>query len=256
MKRHFLIVLAILFGILPIRLRAQETASQDIVSLFEQANALYAANEYAEAAALYEQCVPAGGAQAYYNLGNARFKQGALAQSILAYERCLRLQPNHKDARYNLQIAQSRITDNLTDNTSFFVAVWARSIRNLCTEHTWVILSIALFILALAGLLLFALSSQVWLRKTSFHTAWVALLISIIALGNASSLHERDTERAEAIITQGILNAKSSPDQSGTELFTLHEGTKVTITETLGDWCNIRVGNNEGWVQLTHLERI
>ena len=69
-------------------------------------------------------------------------------------------------------------------------------------------------------------------------------------------LYDKDTERAEAIITQGIVNAKSSPDRSGTDLFTIHEGTKVVITETIGDWCCIHVGNNIGWMQLAHLERI
>ena len=153
-------------------------------------------------------------------------------------------------------MAQSRIVDNLTDNSSFFVAKWAEAIRNLLTEQAWLYMSILLFVLTLSGALLFALSGRVWLRKTAFHTAWIALLVSIVSICNAGSLHRRDTQRAEAVITQGILNAKSSPDKSGTELFTLHEGTKVSITEVLGEWCNIRVGNNEGWVQLAHLERI
>lgn len=73
---------------------------------------------------------------------------------------------------------------------------------------------------------------------------------------NAGSLHRRDTLREEAIITQGVVNAKSSPDRSGTDLFTLHEGTKVDIRESLGEWCNIRVGNNQGWIRLSTLERI
>ena len=84
----------------------------------------------------------------------------------------------------------------------------------------------------------------------------LALLLSVVSGIDALSLHRRDTERAEAIITQGITNAKSSPDRSGTDLFTLHEGTKVEISETLGEWCKIRVGNNEGWISLQHLERI
>ena len=94
------------------------------------------------------------------------------------------------------------------------------------------------------------------MRKTSFSTGLVALVISIVACANAGSLHKRDTLRAEAIITQGVVNAKSSPDRSGTELFTIHEGTKVFITETIGDWACIHVGNNIGWMQLSHLERI
>ena len=223
---------------------------------FDLANAAYADGRYEEAAAGYEALLAESpNATLYYNLGNARFKQGELAQAILNYERALRLNPNHKDAKYNLAFAQSRITDNIVEQ-DFFLSVWVRAVRNSLSEHTWWILSIGLFLAALIGLSLFLLGRETWLRKTAFHIAWIALLFSLTSGLNATSLHKRDTLRNEAIITQGIVNAKSSPDRSGTDLFTLHEGTKVTIRETLGEWANIRVGNNEGWIKQQNMERI
>ena len=236
-------------------------------TLFAQANEQYAAGQYAEAAENYETCLNQqtddgnsltddSRAEVLYNLGNARFKQGELAQAILAYERSLRLNPRNKDARYNLEFARSRIIDDISDNRTFFFSSWARNLRDRLTENTWFILSVALFVIMLAALVVFALARVLWVRKAGFHTAWIALLLSVVSGIDALSLHQRDTERAEAIITQGITNAKSSPDRSGTDLFTLHEGTKVEISETLGEWCNIRVGNNEGWISLQHLERI
>lgn len=225
--------------------------------LFSQANAQYAEGNYAEAAAQYEQVITEQpSAEAYYNLGNAYFKQGELAQAILAYERALRIEPSYKDAKHNLLFAQSRIVDNIEDTQSFFLSNWLKAIRNALNQQTWMILSIALFICMLIGFFLFAFSQTVWVRKTAFYTSLVALLICLVACINAGSLHHRDTERAEAIITQGIVNAKSSPDRSGTDLFTVHEGTKVEITETIGDWCCIHVGNYIGWMPLAHLERI
>jgi len=235
-------------------------------ALFAQANERYAAGEYAEAGALYRQCLDTteesgvltydSRAEVLYNLGNACFKQGELAQAILAYERSLRLNPRNKDARYNLEFARSRITDNIEDNRTFFFSSWARTVRDCLTEMTWFIISAVSFSIMLVMLIVFLLGREMWLRKTAFHLAWLALLVSLVAGVDSWSLHQRDKERAEAIITQGVLNAKSSPDRSGTDLFTLHEGTKVEIRETLGEWCNIRVGNNEGWVSLSHLERI
>lgn len=225
--------------------------------LFSQANAQYAEGNYAEAAAQYEQVIAdQPSAETYYNLGNAYFKQGELAQAILAYERALRIEPSYKDAKHNLLFAQSRIVDNIEDTQSFFLSNWLKAIRNALNQQTWIILSIALFICMLIGFFLFAFSQAVWVRKTAFYTSLVALLISLVACINAGSLHHRDTARAEAIITQGIVNAKSSPDRSGTDLFTVHEGTKVVITETIGDWCCIHVGNYIGWMPLAHLERI
>ena len=228
-----------------------------LTTLFADANAQYAEGNYTEAAIQYEQILTEQpSAEVYYNLGNAYFKQGELAQAILAYERALRLQPSLQDAKHNLQFAQSRIIDNIQDTQSFFLSNWLQAIRNALSQRTWIILSISLFILALVGFFLFAFSQIIWLRKTAFYTSLVALIISMAACANAGSLHQRDTLRAEAIITQGIVNAKSSPDRSGTDLFTIHEGTKVEIKEVIGEWCCVHVGNNIGWMPLAHLERI
>ena len=223
---------------------------------FDEANAAYAEGRYDDAAALYQSLLDEQpDAQVYYNLGNVRYKQGELAQAILCYERALRLRPNYPDAKYNLQFAQSRITDNIPEQ-DFFVSAWIRAVRNSLSEPVWMWLSVGLFSLMLVALLLFLLAGAVGIRKAAFHVAWIALLFSLVAGLNTASLHRRDTLRNEAIITQGIVNAKSAPDRSGTDLFTVHEGTKVTIRETIGEWCNIRVGSNQGWIRLQCLERI
>lgn len=237
-----------------------------LATLFSQANQQYADGNYAEAANGYQQVLSEDAinpmlsssekATVLFNLGNAYFKQGELAQSILCYERSLRLRPTNKDAQFNLKFAQSRITDNIEDSTTFFLSKWAASLRNLLSENTWLYMSIAFFWVVLICLFGFLLGQTSGLRKTSFYIGIVALVLSICTGANALSLHQRDAARAEAIITQGIVNAKSSPDKSGTDLFTLHEGTKVEIKETIGEWGNIHVGNNVGWVPLKTLERI
>ena len=228
-----------------------------LTTLFADANAQYAEGNYAEAATQYEQILQEQPTpEVYYNLGNAYFKQGELAQSILAYERALRLKPSFKDAKHNLQFAQSRIIDNIEDTQSFFLSNWLKAIRNALSQRVWMVGSIVLFIMALVGFFLFAFSQTLWLRKTAFYCSAIALVISVMACANAGSLYQRDTQRSEAIITQGIVNAKSSPDRSGNDLFTVHEGTKVEIHEVIGDWCCVHVGNNIGWMPLEYLERI
>jgi tetratricopeptide (TPR) repeat protein len=245
-----------------------------LTSLFTQANTQYAEGNYAEAAAQYEQILADHpSADVYYNLGNAYFKQNELAQSILAYERALQIDPSHKDAKYNLQFAQSYIKGQIKQNNeidnehrikntpSFLIAKWLKPIRDALNLQTWMIISIALFISTLICLLLFAFSNTVWIRKTTFYTSIVALLFSIMAIANAASLHKqektpRESQRKEAIITQGIVNALSAPDSSGKKLFPLYEGIKVEIIETNGDWCRIHVSDLTGWILAAHLERI
>ncbi len=232
-------------------------ASLQAQSEYLLGNECYAAGSYSEAIEHYKTALQEGNsAEVYYNLGNTYFKQGELAQSILAYERALRINPQYEDAIHNLRFAQSRIIDNIEDNSTFFLSQWSVFLRNLLHENTWMWLSIGLFMLFLVGAIGFAFLRTIGWRKAFFHTGWIALVFAIICFAFASSLHSRDRLQNEAIITQSIVNAKSSPDKSGTDLFVLHEGSKVEIRSTLSGWAEITIGNHRGWVSLATLERI
>ncbi|HIE11941.1 MAG TPA: hypothetical protein EYP63_00690, partial [Desulfotomaculum sp.] len=54
-----------------------------------QANRLYEAGQYAEAAVAYQALVDAGAhdGRLYYNLGNAHYKSGDLGRAVLNYRR-------------------------------------------------------------------------------------------------------------------------------------------------------------------------
>ena len=46
------------------------------------------------------------------------------------------------------------------------------------------------------------------------------------------------------------LSVKSSPNAGATELFRIHEGTKVRVVGTLDGWSEIRIDDgNMGWVE-------
>ena len=73
----------------------------------------YRQGKYLEAADTYKKMLTEGqeSAQLYYNLGNCYYKLGENTQAILNYERALLLNPADRDARYNLQMAQSQAVD-------------------------------------------------------------------------------------------------------------------------------------------------
>lgn len=231
---------------------------------FERANEQYTQGNYDEAVKLYiaqlsdTTVTLSDRSKAYvlYNLGDAYFRQNELAKSILSYERALRLAPDFDLARQNLEFAQSRIVDNIEDKSNFFLRQWINNFRHLLTTGTWMWLSIALFVLALTALLVFFFAPSDIARKLGFHTAWVALLLSAITLAFAARSHSEQTDRSQAIVTQGIVNVKSSPDRSGTDLFVIHEGTKVQITDRVGEWLEIHVGDNIGWLRADYVEVI
>lgn len=238
---------------------SQTVASQ---TAWETANQYYADGQYQEAIMEYENIlqqpdlIGQARAEVLYNVGNAYFKTGENARAILSYERCLRIAPRHSDAQHNLQFAQSRIIDNIEDHHLFFLLQWAQTVRGWLNEPAWLLTSVVLFIICLLGLFLFAFMRQTVVRKTAFYSGVVAFCFSLIALWCGLSLHHRDMAKEEAIIIQGVVNAKSSPDKSGTDLFVLHEGTKVRIGDRVGEWCEIHVGDNIGWIRQSALEQI
>jgi len=65
------------------------------------------------------------------------------------------------------------------------------------------------------------------------------------------------TQRNEAIIFAPTTTIKSSPDNSGTDLFILHEGTKVRLKSQLNDWNEIVTADgNVGWIKNTEMKVI
>ena len=71
---------------------------------FDNANAAYLAGDYTLSARKYEDLVAEGtrDSAVFYNLGNAYYRQGALGLAIANYERALRINPSHEQAKDNL----------------------------------------------------------------------------------------------------------------------------------------------------------
>ena len=85
----------------------------------------------------------------------------------------------------------------------------------------------------------------------------ILFLVSIAANSFAWNLNEKMENRNEAIVFAPTVPVKSSPAESGTDLFVLHEGTKVVMLNKLGDWAEIKISDgNRGWLPLSSIEII
>lgn len=53
------------------------------------------------------------------------------------------------------------------------------------------------------------------------------------------------------------VTVKSSPDVSGTDLFVIHEGTKIWIQDKIGSWKQIKLSDgSKGWLKDEEIEKI
>jgi tetratricopeptide (TPR) repeat protein len=228
-------------------------------NLLKQAASLYSKGKYTNSAELYEQVLAQYGHsyKLYYNLGNAYYKCEKLAPAILNYERALRLHPGDRDARFNLEMCEARIVDKINPMGMFLGTRWFKSLENQFNSNTWVGISVGLFLFFIASLFAYFFARVDWLKKTGFFTGVITLLLSILALVYSAQEYRQITHPDEAILFTLSVTVKSSPDQSGTDLFVLHEGTKMKVLSVLGTWSEIELEDgNIGWLESKHIQVI
>ena len=185
-----------------------------------EADSAYVQEDYEKAISIYNQLLETGvSAPVYYNLGNAYYRKGDMAHAILAYERAYLLDPGDDQ--------------------------WGRA----------VVVCFALFVLA--TLVYFFVGRLLW-RKVGFGVGLTALCLAVLFHIFAYQQQQKLLQRSYAIVLSSSLTVKSTPSNSGTDLFVLHEGTKVQITDdAMKDWKEIRLADGKvGWVPVKTIERI
>lgn len=236
-----------------------ELRNSDPERLWDRANTAYINNDFPQAISLYETIL-AGGRQSdklYYNLGNAYFKERRLGRAILNYRRAQRLNPGNEDIRHNLQIAEKMTRDRIEAVPEFFVRNWLHDLRRSQSGTTWSILSLVLLALMLGCILAFLLSRCLGRRKAGFYGTVVSLLLFCLCLRFAAADRREAIDRASAVVQSASVVVKSSPDREATDLFILHEGTAVEISNRLDDWCEITIADGKkGWMPASKLEAI
>ena len=219
----------------------------------------YMKNDYASAIQIYEALLNRGeAADIYYNLGNSYYKAGDIAKAILNYERALLLQPGNGDIRANLEIARSKTVDKVEPVPEIFFVSWTKSLINSMSVDSWAVCGVVCFILLIVSLYLFIFSKQIVLKKAGFISGIVFLAVTILANVFANQQKDELTNRNSAIVINPSVTVRSTPSESGTSLFILHEGHKVGVKDgSMKDWKEIRLEDGKvGWVPASAIEII
>jgi tetratricopeptide (TPR) repeat protein len=214
----------------------------------------YKAAQYEKSISIYENIVAQGyqSAELYFNLGNAYYKSNKFPMAIVNFERALKLNPNDEDIKFNLQLANTHVVDKLDVLPEFFLKTWKQSFVQILNSNQWAVLSLVTFIVGLGLLLLFFLTDKAMLRRFSFWIGALLIVSSILSFNYARKQINLALNEPDAIVITPSVVVKSSPDESGTELFLMHEGLKIKVTGKLGQWSEIKLSDgNKGWVKTT-----
>jgi len=224
-----------------------------------EADSAYVQERYQQAAKDYEELLKQGvSADLYYNLGNCYYRMDQMTQAVLNYERALLLSPGDEDIRFNLQMARSKTIDKITPESEMFFVTWYRSLVNVMSVDGWARTALVALIVAIVLALFYLFSDRIWLRKIGFFGGILLLLVFLMSNLFAWQQKRNLTQRTGAIVIKSAVNVKSTPSKNGTDLYILHEGTKVTVTDaTMREWRKIRVADGkEGWLEVSEIEVI
>lgn len=229
-------------------------------SLFNAASAAYSEGQWADAAGTYTAIENLGleSPALYCNMGNAWFKSGDVAKAMLYYERALKLDPSYDDARYNIAVISDFIQDRIEPVPEFILKTWTRDLCYILDSDTWAVISLIFLAAVAVSLLLLFLSSSLALRRTGFFSAIAAFLLTVMSVSFAFWQKADYSRKDGAVIMVPVVSVKSSPSSdTSTDLFILHEGTKVVILDEVGDWRNIELADGrQGWMKSSDMEII
>jgi tetratricopeptide (TPR) repeat protein len=249
----------IAFQLIFVALFVNVNAQTENIDKFNRGIEFYSADKFDEAVSVWTELYNTGykSAALNYNIANAYFKNSDIPKALLFYERAYLFSPVNEDINYNLQIARTFIVDRFKEIPEIFFVKWFNIAALLISSNSWAVIAIVAFIICLVSVSLYVYSLKYLYKVVGFWTAVFCLVISMTSIVLSSKNNSLINNSRKAIILSPVVNGKSSPDASGSDLFILHEGSKVSIEEKVGEWFEIRLSDgNKGWVPENCLEVI
>lgn len=235
------------------------TYAKDINSIKAEADSAFTHEKYEKAINLYNQLASqTASPSVYYNLGCAYYRVDSMAKSVLWLERAALQEPGDEDIRYNLNMAREKTIDKIIPQHEFIMVTFFRQVVNMMNLRGWSTTCILAFLLSLVSFALFFFSNKIILRKVFFFSA--ILFTCMTVFFNVCGYQQRsfNSNHNHAIIMSPAITVKSTPAESGNDLFVIHEGTNVEILDnSLKNWCEIKIADGKlGWIPANSFEVI
>lgn len=234
-------------------------------NIVADADSAYMADDFKTAAVLYQEAIDSLGpsAERYYNLGNAYYRCDLPGMAIVSYERALKLDPTNQDISDNLEFVNSKIVDRIQP-TGSLLGGFADSVASKIHPNTWCWIGIVSFVLAMAGAGVWFFGRGVAIRKIGFFGGIILIVFCVLANILAYRSSEKITARNTAVVTSPSVILSTTPrvpKDRTEEAMLLHEGTKITILDSLTTsgtvWYDVKADDSHrAWISSEAVEVI
>jgi tetratricopeptide (TPR) repeat protein len=228
------------------------------LDIFSEANQLYQKGDFEAAIEKYEKILSGKyeSGELYYNLGNAYYKTGNIGKARLNYERALIWLEDDESVVQNLDLLKLRLVDQIEEPPKLFINVWWEKLLNLFDTKSLGIIVLILFWLVLitAAIFMHYRKRGMFKWKSVFVASLILWLLLLTIWINKIYLFETEMY---GVILASTTTVYSEPAENTTELFVLHEGTRVKVERASGSWYEIRLADGKtGWLINNVLEVI
>jgi len=226
---------------------------------FDRGNALYQKGRYEEAIVEYESVLTTNqhSSELYFNLGNCYYKLNKVAPAIYNYEKALVLNPDDAEIQNNLKFAQKLQIDEIKVIPTVGFSKMVHDFTSTFHYNTWAWISVGFSTLFLVFFIGYYFS-QITLSKRIFFIGMFVLIVLLLVSVSAaiSEKNHYDGEKPAIVFAEMVL-VKSEPQKASNTVFTLHEGTKVFVLESLENWRKIQLTDGtEGWIEKTGIKEV
>ncbi len=226
---------------------------------FDRGNALYQKGRYEEAIVEYESVLTTNqhSSELYFNLGNCYYKLNKVAPAIYNYEKALVLNPDDAEIQNNLKFAQKLQIDEIKVIPTVGFSKMVHDFTSTFHYNTWAWISVGFSTLFLVFFIGYYFS-QITLSKRIFFIGMFVLIVLLLVSVSAaiSEKNHYDSEKPAIVFAEMVL-VKSEPQNASNTVFTLHEGTKVFVLESLENWRKIQLTDGtEGWIEKTAIKEV
>ncbi len=230
---------------------SQFTWAANGITNFENGNKLYQQGKYEEAITEYE-LASNGKLESdalYFNLGNCFYKLHKVAPAVYNYEKALQLNPNDSEIQTNLGFAQKMAIDDIKIIQKVGFGKLVQDFTSTYHYNAWAWIAVIqafLFLLLFIG---YYFSGTALKKRIFFLGMSVIFLGILISIFSALFEKNRFLNEKPAIIFADVIEVKSEPKKTSTTAFTLHEGTKVYVLESIANWKKIQLTDETtGWI--------
>ncbi len=248
------IILFVFFGGLSLSIFAQTPAN-----LFKTANEFYQKGDYENALKNYQliESKHLESADLYFNLGNTYYKLNQVAPAIFYFEKALKLDPTNQDIINNLSFAQRMTIDKIESLPKTFLQKLGDNYIRKFSFETWALIAIISSFLFVLLFLIYYFSYHSGLKRLYFILSIASIISIILSFAFAYTGFNFEKSHQPAIIFSQSVNVKNAPTTNSTDVFELHEGTKVIILEQVDDWLKIKLADGKiGWIAKTDLKAL